>query len=125
MPTLKKFVLFFILLTLFQTARSQEISTVDETINLKSEVLKLFGQKKYDAALEVARRIVEIKEKKFGSQHIEVAKALADVGTIEIASGKLMEGENTTRRAISIFETKRDLTSDELLAYEECLRLSD
>ncbi len=117
MPILKKYLFFFVLLTLFQTARSQETSTVDETVNLRNEVLRLYSQKKYDEALETARRIVRIKEEKFGSQHIEVAKALGDVGTIEIASGNLTEGEKTARRAIAVFETKRDLTSDEVLAF--------
>lgn len=117
MIMLKKYFLILMLFTLVQAVYSQESSTSDDTANLRNEALKLYGQKNYSEALKIARQIVQIKEKKFGADDIEIAKALSDVATIEIASGNEKDGELTARRAIAIFETKQDLTSDDALAF--------
>ena len=114
---LKEYSLIFVLLITFQVVYSQDSSAVDETVNLRNEALKLYGQKNYGQALQIARQIVQLKEQKFGSDHIEVARALVDAATIEIAAGDEKDGELTARRAIAIFETKQPSTSDDVLAF--------
>jgi tetratricopeptide (TPR) repeat protein len=113
MKILKNYVLCLLLIALTQFVYAQKPTTSQDTEKLKVEELKLFEQKNYDQALKIAQQIAQIKEKELGSQHIEFAKALRDIATIQATSGKEKKAESTIRQAISIFEAKTDLTKEQ------------
>lgn len=116
MKTLLRSAFMLVSIVSVQFCYSQEPVKSQDTKSLRAEALKLYGQKKYEGALKIAQQIVQIKEKELGAQHLEVAGALSDVATIEIASGKIKNGEKTLRQAIAIYESKADLTGNDNLA---------
>ena len=116
----------FVLLAIIyaQTVFAQQTETNQNTESIRNEALKLYREKKFDEALKLAQQIVQIKEKALGADHLEVAAALADVATIEVASGKLKNGENTLRQVLSIYESKTNLTKDEYIGLARILEVS-
>ncbi len=123
MKILTRVVFAFALGIFVQFSYAQEPVKAHNTESLKKEAFNLYQQRKYDEALKLAQRILQIKEKEFGSQHLEYASALADLATIELASGKMKSGEKTMRQAISIYESKTDLTKEKALELAEIFEL--
>ena len=111
-----KYIFVLLVIVCVQTVFAQPAANAQNTESLRNQALKLYREKKFDEALKLAQQIVQIKEKALGADHLEVAAALADVATIEVASGNLKNGENTLRRVIAIYESKPNLTKDENLA---------
>ena len=108
------FVLLFVICV--QSGFAQEEGNGD-TDNLRKEALKLYRARNFGEALKLAQQIVQIKEKKLGADHLEVAVALVDAATIEVSAGKSKDGEITLNRAISIYESKMNLSKDDYIAF--------
>lgn len=75
-----------------------------EAARLNSEVVKLFGQGKFDEALPLARRAVELRERLHGADHPAVASALYNLGSIHIQRKEFEEAEKAYGRALAVAE---------------------
>jgi TonB family protein len=87
---------------------------LQEAAKLSAEVINLFQQKKYDAALPLAQKVVEIREKESGKTHISVGQAWRNLAYIQERRGKLDEAEKAFEKALDIYELNQPLaTADE------------
>lgn len=75
-----------------------------EAARLNSEVVRLFREGKYDAALPLARRSVALREKLHGADHPMVAAALTNLGAILTEKREFAEAERLYLRALAVAE---------------------
>jgi tetratricopeptide (TPR) repeat protein len=80
---------------------TEELSEAERLITAMD---KLYGEGKYDKALAMAKRIVEIRERAFGADHPLVTASLNDLAVILISNGKYDEAEKLLQRVIAIRE---------------------
>lgn len=85
-----------------QTAQSNP--ELAEAERLNAQMFKLFRAGQVDEALPLARRVVEIREKALGGEHLLVANALNNLGSVYLAQKKEKEAESAVRRAFQIAE---------------------
>jgi len=88
-----------------QTDRWREL---DKASELSSQVLKLYGEKKYDEALPLARTVVEIRQRLLSQNDPLVGAALINLGELYLVSKKDNEAEDVFRRALSVLEPNSD-----------------
>lgn len=81
-----------------------------EAGRLNAEVLKLFTEGKYDEALPLAKRVLEIRERAGGSDEMALAYALVNLASLYARKGKDGEAEPLFRRALSIVEKRGEET---------------
>lgn len=86
-----------------------------EATRLNGEVMKLYREGKYDEALPLAKRVLEIREKSPGGDDMTVAYALHNVASIYEAKGKGSDAEPLFRRELTILE-KHGAADSELAA---------
>jgi TonB family protein len=77
-----------------------------EADRLNADVVKLYRAGKYDEALPVARRVVELREKALGGDDVKVAYALANLGNIYARKGDHKEAEPLFARALAVAEKR-------------------
>lgn len=82
-------------------ALSPEMSELNR---LNDEVLKLFGEGKFDEALPMAKRALKISEKEFGSDHRIVADVRANLAEVYIGKRDYDEAESHYKRTLAIYE---------------------
>jgi tetratricopeptide (TPR) repeat protein len=88
---------------------------LEEAVRLNAEVVKLYSAGRYDEALPLARRVLELREKALGEEHILVGYALNNLASIYADKGSGDEAEPLFKRALGIFDKTRvtnDLTAD-------------
>ena len=73
-----------------------------ETLN--QEVIKLYQAGKYDQAVVVAKKALEVAEKSVGPEHPNVAKSLTNLAYLYNAQGQYAQAEPLFRRALAIQE---------------------
>ncbi len=71
---------------------------------LNAQVLKLYREGKYEEALPVAKRVIELREKALGGEDLRVAFALANLGNIYARKGEPKEAEPLFKRALAMAE---------------------
>ncbi|MBV9924837.1 MAG: TonB family protein [Acidobacteria bacterium] len=98
--------LILILLTLGPAAAAQNAGDAAEADRLNAEVLKLYREGKYDEALPVAKRVVELREKALGGEDLKVAYALANLGNVYARRGNYKEAEPLFTRALAVAEKR-------------------
>lgn len=91
-----------------KAANSPEL---EEAARLNAQVLKLFGEGKFDDALPLAKRVLEIREKVV-PETLSHAYALANLGSIYAKKGKYSDGESLLRHALDIAERVHANESD-------------
>jgi TonB family protein len=84
-------------------ATSPELS---EANLLNAEAVRLHGQKKYDDALPLAKRALELREKVLGPDHELVATSLHNLAGIYRAQERYADAETLYKRALKILERK-------------------
>jgi TonB family protein len=89
-----------------QAEASSASAELAEASKLSRQALGLYNEKRYSEALALAKRVVEIREKRLGSQHELVVAALSDVAEIHIAETKYNEAESLYKRVLTILENK-------------------
>lgn len=90
-----------------QAKQQQKISDTPDIIEarrLSTEVVKLYGAKKFDEALPLAERAVRLRETALSPEHHLVAAALFNVMMVQIERGKLSEAKKLGRRSLEILE---------------------
>src|SRR5690349_11491119 len=71
-----------------------------------SRVEQLYQQGKYDEALDLARRALDLAEKEFGLDHSNTAESLNNVAVLYKSKGDYASAEPLYRRALAIREKK-------------------
>ncbi|AEP13144.1 tetratricopeptide repeat protein [Chloracidobacterium thermophilum] len=71
---------------------------------LSREVMELYRAGKYDQALVVAKKALEVAEKSVGPEHPNVAKSLNNLAYLYNAQGQYAQAEPLFRRALAIQE---------------------
>ena len=90
-----------------QDAQTTSVAAQDElneAARLNQTVVKLFGERKFDEALPVAKRVLEIRERLLGGDHQLVASALSNLAAIYLEKKKSGEADPLFRRALAILE---------------------
>jgi TonB family protein len=86
-----------------------------ESNRLSQQALALYDIKKYDEALPLAKRVVEIREKALGPEHELVAAALSNVAEIYVSQKNYDEAEPIFKRSLSVLEKKWGNESKQLI----------
>jgi TonB family protein len=79
-----------------------------EAAKLTVRAVKLSGEGKYQEALPLAQRALELREKNLGREHPLVAASLMDLATLEGVVKNLDEARVLARRALSVYEKLGD-----------------
>jgi tetratricopeptide (TPR) repeat protein/CHAT domain-containing protein len=76
----------------------------DETAALNAELARLYQAGKYAEAIEIAKRVIAIREKALGPDHPQVGSALNNLAALYRDQGRTSEAEPLLKRAIAIIE---------------------
>ena len=94
--------------TLVQQAQGQpaagEAPELLEARQLSQQVVALVSEKKYDEALPLARRALEIREKTLGREHASVGDALENLAYLYQEKGNYVVAESLYKRRLAISE---------------------
>lgn len=105
-------------------ARAQGSPALEEAARLTAEVVRLYAAGKYDEALPLAERALELREKELGRDDKLVAGALLNLAAVESGLGRFEEARGHYRRAAEAFEKAGDGYARQLiLAVEGQARL--
>ena len=83
-----------------------------EADRLNAQVLKLYREGKYDEALPVAKRVVELREKALGGDDLQVVYALANLGNLYVRKGDKGEAGSLLARALAVAEKRGAAETD-------------
>jgi TonB family protein len=84
-----------------QTPASPELT---EASRLSQQVVLLYGQGKFNEALPLARRALEIREKQLGPEHELVAVALKNLASLYLARKQYDDAVKLYQRTLSVYE---------------------
>lgn len=84
--------------------RAQSPAALEEAARLSAEVVKLYAAGKYDEALPLAVRALELREKELGRDDKLVAGALLNLAAVERSLDKPEEAKAHYRRADEVFD---------------------
>ncbi len=87
-----------------QTPPSSQTSELVESQKLTAKVLKLYGEWKYDEALPLAKRALELREAALGRNHEDLIPLLLNLGELYKATEKLSDAHSSFERALQISE---------------------
>lgn len=118
-----KILMSFILFSLFVVGVSAQTAApspaLQEAQKISAEVVKLFQQKKYDEALPLAERVVQLRETALGKNHLSLAQAWRNLAYIQLQREKRKEAEKAFENAFEIYERNQPLSvSDEKMFVE-------
>lgn len=88
-------------MTAAQTNDSPELIASRE---LNSKVIKLYGEGKYDEALPLAKRALELREEALGTSHEDIIPLLTNLGELYRAKRKFGDARSSFERALAIAE---------------------
>jgi tetratricopeptide (TPR) repeat protein len=106
-----------------QDQQTGEVEELKEALRLKEAVVALYKQGKYDDALPLAKRALDIEQRLFGPAHERVAVALKNLAEIYLAKKKDDEVEKLFRQALVIFKRDEDRNTDSIGSIFESLAL--
>jgi TonB family protein len=92
-----------------------------EASRLSVQVVKYYKDGKFDAALPLAIRAVEIREKALGHEHALVGDALTNLASIYLGKQKFGDAESSFERALDIFAKAHGAESPKLCGILENL----
>jgi TonB family protein len=106
-----------------QTAPPQLSPTLQEAGKLNGEAVSLFNQKKFAEALPLAQKVVAIREKELGRNHLFVAQAYWNLAHIQAHLGKRKESENSFEKAFDGYENNQPLSAADEKSYVRLLEM--
>lgn len=80
-----------------------------EAEELNAQVTSLYNERKYDKALTLAKKVLQIREKALGPDHFLVVDALANVGELLYLRGPRREAVKTYRRYLQTYDKNRSV----------------
>lgn len=75
-----------------------------EAERLNQQVVQLYSEKRFDEALPLAKRALQLREAQLGREHQLVADALFNLASIQMAKKNYREAESLYSRALKIYE---------------------
>src|SRR6266704_2298319 len=93
------------LTVLAQTPQSNQSSALIESRELNAKVIELYAEQKYDEALPLARRALELREAELGANHQDLIPLLLNLGELYRAKQKLSDARSYYQRALQICES--------------------
>jgi len=97
------------------TNQSQNPPELVEAEQLNAQALSLYKDRKYDKALSIAERVLSIREKALGSNHVLVASALRNLALILWEKGKRKEARLAYERFLTTYEKAPGVNSRQLV----------
>jgi CHAT domain-containing protein len=91
-------VLRFLLLPAQAQGEPPQIATLHE------QVVRLYEAGKYDEAIPIAQRVLELAERESGPDHPDVGSALNDLAVLFWKQGRFADAEGLTERSLAIYE---------------------
>ena len=104
---MKKIFLFIILsVFIFSQAAFAEDNTalIEEANALNNKVIELYKSGKYEEAISIAKKVLEIMEKALGKEHPNVATSLYNLASLHDLTGRYAEAEPLYKRSLEIRE---------------------
>ena len=95
---------FFATLLFFSSFHSQESPELQEATTLTESVVKLYNQRKYDEALPLAKRALEIREKLLPRTDPRISSSLSNLGELYLAKKDYKPARETFQRLLQIQE---------------------
>lgn len=121
---MQKFVLIFSIVFSFISVQAQtETPAQQEALKISTQVVKLFKEKKFAEALPLAQKVVSIREKELGKNHLLVAQSLRNLAYIQLQLKKDKEAEESFRNAFEIYEKNTRLSAADEKMYAEILEV--
>jgi TonB family protein len=96
--------LVFAATAIAQASLSNQTPVLVESQELTAKVLKLYSEWKYDEALPLAKRALELRETALGRNHQDLVPLLLNLGEIFKAKQKLSDAHSSFERALQISE---------------------
>ena len=87
-----------------QTPPSSQTPELVESQELTAKVLKLYGEWKYDEALPLAKRALELREAALGRNHPDLVPLLLNLGEVYKATQKVSDARSCFERALQTSE---------------------
>jgi tetratricopeptide (TPR) repeat protein len=84
---------------------SSEAAELQEVEQLNQQGFQLYQQGQYEAAIPLAQRALEIRERLFGADHPDVATSLNNLAVLYHAQGRYSAAEPLYQRSLAIEET--------------------
>lgn len=111
---LRPFLILIILTLAASGASAQGAGQTEaaEADRLNAEVLRLYSEGKYDEALPLAKRVLELRERATGGDELKVAYALANLGNVYARKGLHKEAEPLYARALAAAERRGAAETD-------------
>ena len=72
-------------------ASAAHAQTVDDAAALNAELVRLYREGKHAEATEIAKRVLDIREKALGPEHRDVGSALNNLATLYRDQGRTAE----------------------------------
>jgi CHAT domain-containing protein len=94
-----------------------------EAKQLNQQVVQLYNQGRYEDAIPLAKRAVDIREKVQGKNHPDVATSLNNLALLYVSQGKYTEAERLYQRSLAINE--KILGKDHLAVADSLNNLAD
>ena len=96
---------------------------LQEALKVSGEVVKLFSQSKFDEALPLAQKVIAIREKELGKNHITVGQAWRNLAYIQLRREKQKESEKAFSTAYEIYEKNQPLAPNDEKAFVDILEM--
>ena len=89
------------------TSTPAQSADLVEAEELNAQVIALYNARKYDKALPLAKRVLMLREKAVGPDHVLVVDALANVAELLFIRGLRGEALKTYRRYLNTYDRNR------------------
>jgi tetratricopeptide (TPR) repeat protein len=87
-----------------EKSAAEQTPEIQETVRMSEKVARLFGEKSYDQALELAKRVVEIREKALAPDDKLVIEALSNLAELYLAKNMYKEAEPVFQKLLAHYD---------------------
>ena len=101
-------------------ARAQD---TEDIWRLDEQVLKLFRDRRYAEAVEIAERSLSMAERRWGFAHPNIARSVANLGLAYVAVSRRADAERVFRRCVALFDEEKAKSDHTLTALVQDCRL--
>lgn len=99
-------------------SQTDRLTQIQEATDLSARVIKLYNEKKFEEAIPLAQKAIEIRKAVLNPNDPAIAAALINLGELYLATKKDEDAEATLKEALSIVESQ---TSAEQLTISRLL----
>lgn len=121
MKVLCLIILAFLHAVLVSAQTTQKSPALQEADRTSAEMVKLFRQGKYEEALPLAQKVIQLREAELGANHVSVAAGWRNLGYIQTQLNKDKDAEKSFRNAYAGYEMNQPLTANDEKNFVEVL----